>query len=59
MKSNVELLAPSWGTGADGDFEPRIETCGICLFPLTACICDHDESTAESTSAASAVRPNP
>jgi hypothetical protein len=42
-----EDLAPSCGTGADGDYdEPGGEMiCGVCLFPLTTCICPESERT--------------
>ena len=36
-----EDLAPSCGTGADGDFV-NAEICSICLFPGPACICKRE-----------------
>ena len=44
--SGFEDLAPSCGTGADGDYEePGGEMiCGVCLFPLSACICPESET---------------
>lgn len=38
-----EDLAPSCGTGADGDFV-NAEICSICLFPGAACICKRETS---------------
>jgi hypothetical protein len=55
-ESGFEDLAPSWGTGADGDFETpedieiQAEICAVCLFPLTACICKPERLGAEFTS---------
>lgn len=44
--SGFEDLAPSCGTGADGDYEePGGEMiCGVCLFPLSTCICPESET---------------
>ena len=40
--SGFEDLAPSCGTGADGDYSDPggLMVCGICLFPSNACICE-------------------
>jgi hypothetical protein len=42
--SGFEDLAPSCGTGADGDYSDPggLMTCGICLFPMNACICKQE-----------------
>jgi hypothetical protein len=41
--SGFEDLAPSCGTGADGDYSDPggLMVCGICLFPSNACICEN------------------
>ena len=58
MKEREESrsCAPS-DNGAPGEFVVT-DICGICLFPLDACICFDGVKIAESTSASADARPS-